>query len=327
MATMTSCNQDRDMNETVSITSEVTSMAKSAEESSSMTPFDIKKVNDNYEVSFAESAMIYSIVDNSQNSQYIQKLKEALKMGVPLLITREEGLITNVQTTREKRNTTNYTPEYGYNNLTEAVESMKKLNALALELSNKNTYIYYESSHGIPNFNFRVDGCYARAHRMREILKSKGYKCEKVWIQGDLRAVTNKVTIRWGYHVAIAVKVTERIRQIQNGKYVMLNATVKKIIDPAFQNMPMDEKTWKDKCTNTMPTFYHVNGKSVLTWNNPKFLQLIYTNSNVYTINWRNNTRNYDNQYSNTRQVLNQYKNSIEYFTPNVTGLSFNIYP
>lgn len=38
---------------------------------------------------------------------------------------------------------------------------------------------------GIP-FGFATDGCYARAHKMRQILNLQGYECRKLFaIEGD----------------------------------------------------------------------------------------------------------------------------------------------
>ncbi|RNA62586.1 hypothetical protein D1631_11895 [Chryseobacterium nematophagum] len=249
IVTLNSCTQDRDMNEAAPITSDVATTSKNAEESNNMTPFDIKKVNDNYKVAFAESARVYNIANNHQNNQYIQRLKEAVEFHTPLLITIHQNTITNVQKTHVKRSTETYLKEIGYEKLRDTIEQ-RELRGITNLLSNPNKYkminvnvlnvfmnnILYYQSYGIPNFKYRTDGCYARAHRMRQMLKEKGIKCEKIWIYGRLRAITdeNKV-INWSYHVTVAVNV---------------HGIGKMVIDPAFQNTPMTPNQWKQKCLN-----------------------------------------------------------------------------
>lgn len=56
-------------------------------------------------------------------------------------------------------------------------------------------------------FDYKEDGCYARAHWMRKLLDEKyGYTCEKIFVYGNLKANNagncGSSCIKWSYHVA-----------------------------------------------------------------------------------------------------------------------------
>ncbi|RMZ58370.1 hypothetical protein D1632_12140 [Chryseobacterium nematophagum] len=308
--TLTSCTQDREMNEVAAIPTDVAIISKNAEESNNMTPFDINKVNDNYEVAFAESARVYNIANTPQNNQYIQRLKEAVESHTSLLITIHQNTITNVQNTRVKRSTEMYLKEIGYDKLRNTIEQWelheitnflsnpnkyKIINVNVLNLFMNNTLSY--QSYGIPNFKYRTDGCYARAHRMRQMLKEKGIKCEKIWVYGYLRAITpeNKV-INWRYHVTVAVNV---------------RGMGKMVIDPAFQNTAMTPNEWKQKCLNNK----YIAGASGYA---PRVTRnTFYTSSDFYQISGFDKFRQPisidDKTYRKTNATLRNYFGKWDY--------------
>lgn len=64
------------------------------------------------------------------------------------------------------------------------------------------------------SFDYKIDGCYARAHLMRKILAEKfGYDCQKIFVEGKLRAINTGACggqcVQWGWHVALNVKTTD----------------------------------------------------------------------------------------------------------------------
>lgn len=74
-------------------------------------------------------------------------------------------------------------------------------------------------------FQYVVDGCYARAHKMRQILDDKyGYDCEKVFSYEDpsafLAVNTGECCVYWWYHVAPLVTVWN-VQTQKTEKYVM----------------------------------------------------------------------------------------------------------
>lgn len=86
-------------------------------------------------------------------------------------------------------------------------------------------------------FQYVVDGCYARAHKMRQIM-IKGYKydCEKVFSYegstGSLAVDAGDCCVEWWYHVAPLVTL-----QTAHG-------TKKFVIDPSLFDQPVPIDVW-----------------------------------------------------------------------------------
>ncbi|CAA7392607.1 protein-glutamine glutaminase family protein [Chryseobacterium fistulae] len=91
---------------------------------------------------------------------------------------------------------------------------------------------YYSTVQGNQDFRwgYTADGCYARAHKMAQILSGK-QNVQKIFVYGNL--INN-----WRYHVAILI----------NGEYV---------IDPALDSDgPITKSEWIGKCTNNYSVGY-----------------------------------------------------------------------
>ena len=98
-------------------------------------------------------------------------------------------------------------------------------------------------------FQYVRDGCYARAHKMRQIIQDQyGYCCEKVFSfanQGNdrLAVKANKwggCCVTWWYHVAPLVRVRIRIRL----PFVTFNLALAMVIDPGMFDKPVLLSTW-----------------------------------------------------------------------------------
>jgi len=97
-------------------------------------------------------------------------------------------------------------------------------------------------------FQYVRDGCYARAHKMRQIIEDQyGYCCEKVFsfaLGGDRLAVrANKwggCCVTWWYHVAPLVRVHVRIKLL----FVTLDFELAMVIDPGMFDKPVLLSTW-----------------------------------------------------------------------------------
>lgn len=81
-------------------------------------------------------------------------------------------------------------------------------------------------------FGYKRDGCYARAHLMADRMARKGIASEKVWLFGDLMPPESPY-IRWGWHVAPAVRV-------KNAD----GSTERLIIDPSLASRPVTIEEW-----------------------------------------------------------------------------------
>jgi Glutaminase len=106
-------------------------------------------------------------------------------------------------------------------------------------------------------FQYVIDGCYARAHKMRKIITTKYHCCcEKVFSfanQGNdtLAVKANKwggCCVTWWYHVAPLVRVRVRI-----GRYRL---TLAMVIDPGMFDKPVLLSTWLSAQENLMCSPY-----------------------------------------------------------------------
>ncbi len=136
-------------------------------------------------------------------------------------------------------------------------------------------------------FRYGIDGCYARAHKVKQILEKEGYSCQKQFVYGYLSAKSPSVgcCIWWVYHVAVLVKFKNA-----NG------VTVERIIDPSlFPSGPVSPLTWRNACQNTECS------------TTPSITSFTNTSSDIY---YRSPTGFllYDNNYVNTDCVLTTFK-------------------
>lgn len=102
-------------------------------------------------------------------------------------------------------------------------------------------------------FQYVIDGCYARAHKMRKIITTKyRYCCEKVFSfanQGNdtLAVKANKwggCCVYWWYHVAPLVRVKVRVGR-------RCSITLAMVIDPGMFDKPVLLSTWLAAQANT----------------------------------------------------------------------------
>jgi len=87
-------------------------------------------------------------------------------------------------------------------------------------------------------FQYVVDGCYARAHKMRQIMLERfNISCEKVFSyegdHGSLAVDAGDCCVNWWYHVAPLVTV-----KVAGGGYE------KYVIDPSMFSEPVSIDTW-----------------------------------------------------------------------------------
>jgi len=85
-------------------------------------------------------------------------------------------------------------------------------------------------------FDYKQDGCYARAHLMARRFEAEGVRVDKAWIRGDLIVPDSKPAIEWNFHVAPMVYVEEPKGQIK-----------KIVIDPSLFDRPVTIEEWDKK--------------------------------------------------------------------------------
>ncbi|RMZ59208.1 hypothetical protein D1632_06045 [Chryseobacterium nematophagum] len=325
MATVTSCNQDRDMNEQSTL--ESTIHTGELDELGAYIPDQIVKNSDKYLVGFMVSEQTYTIKSDSENTEKIALLNNAVKSETPVLIYLKKGTyeiakvekvseseVSKIKSSfmqssdmRAKRAVTGGWKSF--DNFVEVANIMDELKAYeysgrARDISsisfgyNRNGQPFYTAFN--PNFlptisgwfkaNYRYtkDGCFARATVMSKFLISKGYSCEKVWVYGAGSLKNN-----WSYHVAVSVSV-----RLHN------NSITKLVIDPSLNNAPMSGDSWKKLCLKE-PS------------NSNNFI-LRYSPTNVFYRSPQG-VYNYDSMDLRTNCVLEQTKN-----TDNLTPLRIN---
>ena len=98
-------------------------------------------------------------------------------------------------------------------------------------------------------YDYKTNGCNARAHWMKKILEEKfGYSCRKIFSEGSLIAQNGGTCggqcVSWGWHVAPLVEGVDK-----NG------AVTELILDPSLFNKPVLREEWenaqKTKCAAT----------------------------------------------------------------------------
>lgn len=85
-------------------------------------------------------------------------------------------------------------------------------------------------------WDYKPDGCYARAHLMARRFEDEGVRVDKVWIKGDLYVPGTQPEISWNFHVAPIVYVEDKKGKIN-----------KMVIDPSLFDRPVTVDEWDQK--------------------------------------------------------------------------------
>ncbi len=212
-------------------------------------PVGIEKEDGKYKVSFILSAQPYQIKDTKENEAYISMISQAVKNESPvhIFLKANSNEIAKVEspTPEDIRFFKSaLTKEVKADNTTKKIASvipdLATLNSLFTQIKNQSCGTSTASSPCI-TFRYPVDGCYARAHKMRQILNNAGYECEKQFVYGNLRASTGTCCVSWVYHVAILVSFKNASGVVE-----------KRIIDPSLNSTgPITDTAWRAACTNS----------------------------------------------------------------------------
>jgi hypothetical protein len=245
--------------------------------------------NGTLRVSFIIRAQFFTIRPTKENESTVEMIRQAVKNETPIHVFIKPGTteIAKVEKVNEEdlryfKSLLTKEIKTEANKLTSVLPNVTTLNNMFTLIKNQACGTSTASSPCI-TFRYPVDGCYARAHKMRQILISNGYDCEKQFVYGNLRASTGTCCVRWNYHVAILVSY-------KNASGV----TEKRIIDPSlFPGGPVTDAAWRAACTNST-----CGSVSVSSYAN--------TAGNVY---YRNPAGSviYDNSYADTNCTLTTF--------------------
>lgn len=222
---------------------------------------------------FYETPLVHEFNSGIKNSvQYFNQLKDAKEKGLPInvrLADEKLGLIEAViAATPEQIKAFNdskaemeaaeevESPEaIGTSNrrLTGVIPNVATLNTIFNTLRNQGCLAAGPILYGqcVP-YQYVADGCYARAHKMRQIIEGTyGYTSYKVFNYADqcpaspgVLAVNatlwgNNCCVRWWYHVAPYVYVQSGASQVAY------------LLDPSMHSAPVAISTWLNAQKNT----------------------------------------------------------------------------
>lgn len=140
-------------------------------------------------------------------------------------------------------------------------------------------------------FDYALDGCFARAHKMAYLLDQKNIVTGKAFIQGRLFASTKYGPASWRYHVAPILLVEE------NGEKIPY------VIDPSLSDVAMKYEDWKNTISGggKNPRNPKMPGARVLeTFSNRFVYDLTYANTDPERFN--------DADLAATEQELQKYR-------------------
>lgn len=265
-------------------------------------PVDLKVESDKAIVSFILTAQIFTLdLSKNERKEDLELLNKCIKNQIPLNIFLKEHTTEIVKIEKVSQEDIDY-----FKNLLAKKDNDNYHKAIAIvavipnqatltTLFNKIKMRACFQSTGTPpsepciTFGYAVDGCFARAHKMRQILATNGYECEKQFVYGNLKATTGSCCVNWSYHVAPLVKFKNSNGNIEE-----------RIIDPSlFPNGPVLPSTWRNACVNST------------CGNSPSISSFTNTTSNVYYRNAGGSTVLYDDSYSKTNCTLSAYRNLL----------------
>ena len=96
-------------------------------------------------------------------------------------------------------------------------------------------------------WDFKMDGCYARAHLMARRFEEQGVHVDKAWLKGNLFAKQDDGSaINWNFHVAPVVYVKDAQGEVK-----------KMVIDPSIEDGPVPAMEWANKLSEQVPGGIH----------------------------------------------------------------------
>lgn len=148
-------------------------------------PVGIQKEGNVLKVSFIISAQFYEIKDSKENEAFISMIQSAVENETPVhvFLKKNSNEIAKVEKAPDEDVTyfkSIFTKETQSetSKAVSVIPNLATLNNLFTQIKNQSCGTSTASSPCI-TFRYAVDGCYARAHKMRQILLNAGYDCEK----------------------------------------------------------------------------------------------------------------------------------------------------
>jgi len=228
-------------------------------------------------IGFMQTAVLFTLkVGTEEGRHFLTAIQNAKKAMVPIEVyvfpkTTEIAGVKPASSEAVKAFKSSIQPIVKTKESLPVIPNMATLNALFAELQILN----------VP-WAYKADGCYARAHKMRQHLLAKGWESGKLFLHGQLAADAGTCCAYWGYHVAPLVRV-------RNGANIELM-----VLDPSLFSAPVSQGTWEAKCKSTTC--------SSTVWGSSS----LYHGS-VYYVNATGTYGTYDHTYSKTNCTIAEY--------------------
>ncbi len=115
------------------------------------------------------------------------------------------------------------------------------LNKQAISLDKAKELFEYSKNMIDIAWDYKQDGCYARAHLMARRFEAMGINVDKAWLKGELALKQDDgMLIEWNFHVAPVVYVENNEGKVE-----------KFIIDPSTFDKPVKVSEWSEKLTKS----------------------------------------------------------------------------
>lgn len=244
--------------------------------------FDVQQKNIAF-VRLLPSAARYTLdLTLPDAKKYEEIIKEGMRDGIPVEVYLYEKTYEIAEVRRAKEQTVT-----SFNSIKGAPSLTTKENLPIIPNQAALNSLFTACSTPTISYNYAGDGCYARAHKMRQIIISQGYDCAKQFIYGNLAAQSiSGCCASWSYHVAPLVRFRDSNGQIQL-----------RVLDPSLLNHPATQSEWFAACKNTFCSSSASQSTTKLTAGN-----VYYTSENGSTVL-------YDDNYTSTNCTISHFLN------------------
>ena len=268
-----------------------------------LTPYSVTIKDQTAIIDFVESAQRFSLdLSKKDNEQMIDLINHSMMMENPIKVSinknsteilkaeeLSEAEISSYKTLFVKQDNSGISNKILGINAASIIPNEATLISLFNIIKNRTCNSSTATPPADPciTFWYVVDGCYARAHKMRQLLIANGYDCQKQFVYGNLTVSTGSCCVAWGYHVAPLVQFRNSSGKIEE-----------RIIDPSlFPSGPVTPSTWRNGCINTSCD------------RTASIIGYVTTPGDVYLRHPTAGTARYDNSYVSTNCILTAYRN------------------
>lgn len=228
---------------------ETISRTDSTQDFGSLTPTTVNVSNNRANIYFVQTPLVFTLDLREKNSkQYLNLVNAAIKKNIPVAISiykdggigsmLEIAIIKDAPPQALERFAVDYTPKQPLL-LSKEEDIIPMPNEATMNLM-----FTACQTDPVQTFNYKADGCYARAHQMRRVLENNGYACGKLFIYASSSplavTVSSSCCQTWSYHVAPLVRF-----------YDAAGVAQVRIFDPSLFSTPVTKDQWFAACKSS----------------------------------------------------------------------------